>query len=336
MRITKRNGFTLVETLITLIMLGIFIMIINLSFNVMDNAKRWNEKITAEFYSDRNIDTMFSILENEIKYSGSLSMVLKKFENDVFLQEENAGISATNNKELIVQYASVDPLFFKKGESATECVAFSYGKVASPNISSPSNKWFTLYQSSLYTLGDLDTDFFEVTNIDKTPGYDLTKSSTISISPSLPEKADWLFFIRSVSTTEGSPVILDDNNYYYGELIAKIVFEYDDSEKIVKMDKFLPWNKSTKTATDSSYTLNLLSDVEEFKITYGYNRISDPATQSIRTGVYSEVVNDVGNFQDLFLKYVKLYVKIKNLEYEKAPDIEFFERERVFWLPGVL
>ena len=332
---TKKDGFTLAESLITLVLLSILIMMVYMSFGIMDNAKRWNEKITAEFYNDRNIDTMFSILENEIKYSGSLSMVLKKFDNGVFEPDANAGIYASNDKELIIQYASVEPLFFNISEE-TECIAYSSGKIAEPNIISPSEKWFTLYQNSLYTLGELKSDFFEVININKTPGAEIEKSSTITIEPPVPDDGDWLFFIRNISTTQGSPVILDDDNYYYGELIAKVALEYDDSEKLIKMEKSLPWNKSTNTATSSSYQSNLLNDVEEFRITYGYNRTSDPATQSIRTGNYSEVVDDVGNFQDMYLKYVKLYVKINNIDYENPQDTEYFERERVFWLPGVL
>lgn len=138
MRTHKRRAFTLVETLITMLILGIFMMIISMSFDIMDRAKRWNEKITAEFYNDRNIDTMFSILENEIKYTGSLSMVLKKYDNGVFVTDANAGISATNDEELVVQYASVEPLFFNKGDYATECIAYSSGKIAQPNISSTS------------------------------------------------------------------------------------------------------------------------------------------------------------------------------------------------------
>ena len=303
---SRRAGTTLIEMVIFLVISIIFISVVFMGIDIVIRSLEYSKKVIMNMYHQNQIEISLEILNKEIRNAGSMVSVVRNF--DKFKTEAaddilSRGILSEAENEFYVQYGVTFNFSLKDTESGT------YVKI----IKSPPKPPTISYGSG---------SFWQVIT---TEGFKESSSTTISLkeasltSLSSDNKysisADTETFVFFVHTPELlDKVLLINSKPYFGEQVAQSVFTYSESEKTLKMSKYLPF-------VDETVETLLLNNLESFEISYGIaETVSDITYHDY------EYLNDNEHWNKLNTLKIKFRTLIPKTN-------ETLTTKKIFWLP---
>src|SRR6056297_2016152 len=120
----KKNGTSLVEMLVLIIIGTIMITSVFSGINVIINSLQYSKKVMFKLYTRKDMDMTFEMLDFEIKRTGSLGPVVKGlpgFYNNSLIDEgnEDKGVFALSDNEFVIQYGVTYPfILLKQGNTS--------------------------------------------------------------------------------------------------------------------------------------------------------------------------------------------------------------------------
>jgi len=110
----RKNAYTLVEVLITILVMSIFFLIISVSFNATCTAIKTERYVYTKITAQDKFQVLFGIIEDTLKWSGSMNVFLKNVDGFKSIDSENGIQINTDKNKISVQTAVVDNLILKK------------------------------------------------------------------------------------------------------------------------------------------------------------------------------------------------------------------------------
>ncbi len=298
----RRSGFTLTEVLISLIIIFIFFTALMITFDVVTRSYDVNKTAVLRLYAEANIDNLFNIIEEELRYAGSMKNLLK-----LALDSSGTVINATDNT-VRIEYALSEKIILKKEEND------DYKDY--PIITDSTNTYFALfaskfpevYNNSLWALyydnlDDPATDIIQFINISKADSLSVTenlKATVIDaknkdgISPASSE----VRYISPFSYISTDTILKNsDGKTWYGEnaYVDTIYSTFTNDSTIIVMDKYIP-------TIESTFTIYIADAIKTFDIEK----------------------NDDGNYFEITVEYV---IHSGNFFAEE----KIFEKNRIFF-----
>jgi len=268
-------------------------------FDVTFKAYQYNRLQAAKLYAKTNIDGLFNIIEEELKYSGSQNDIM----NILYTNEATINSMAINDTKtaLTTQYALSEKIIMKRDDSSAENdIYFALFENSSLPITRINKKdetgkegLWSLHYSSLYpamTDTAVATKIIEYSEPGNGIQIYLENNATPGnyISPLLYEK------VVGDSSDDIPKIEIDDGKNWYGEIIyrTRIYLEAANptsgEASSIKMERHIP-------TIDASYTVNIIDDVDIFLV---------DATNNILTAT---VVYIVPGFDATFTKTQNFY-----------------------------
>ncbi|HPJ89051.1 MAG TPA: prepilin-type N-terminal cleavage/methylation domain-containing protein [Thermotogota bacterium] len=280
----KRDGLTLIEMTVVLVILTLFIYMVGTIFTVTFDAYQYNRKTVAKMAAQTNVDSFFEIFEKELMYSGSMHQVIANLpgfnQNPLKITRLNDGITKVET-----QYALAEKIILTKKDKGAYTSQTNIGEDAIENT------YFALYPSDFPATGS-NVDIWalayeELPSIGTPlPAASVTVVLIESASPVLVEltyststlKAMELT-LKNVDSIPGtytylSPLLYEPamngnlpikrvgSEEWHGEIICKNTF----SEKVENGATSLIVTKYIPTI-DATYTMTLIDHINYFEAT---------------------------------------------------------------------
>jgi prepilin-type N-terminal cleavage/methylation domain-containing protein len=127
MKKLRKNGFTMVELLITIAIFAVFLLFFIQIFNVIQTTLLINKKLTMQMYGETQVENAFSVIAKELQWGGSMygnihqaNFLDRNSSGTAILTEfmsEPATTILPGSATLTVQYAQVEKGILRKLES---------------------------------------------------------------------------------------------------------------------------------------------------------------------------------------------------------------------------
>jgi len=266
----RKSGFTLVEVIFTMVLLSLFMFVLTQVFNVTYRAYQHNRLLAGKMYAKSNIDGLFSIIEEELKYSGSQNKPL----NALFglSGDDLKAIKIEDSDTLITKYALAEKIILTRdypdsGGHPNIYLALFDAYLPASRIEEGEGLWALTYDN-LDDPTDAESDKItayksdETTKVNDKQGIELTfeDGSTLDyVSPLIYESSFGI-----LSDSEIDDAIQIKGAKWYGEIIYKTriyLAPPDDTLETssIKMEREIP-------TINKTYTVNILDSVESFNI----------------------------------------------------------------------
>ncbi|HOO33275.1 MAG TPA: prepilin-type N-terminal cleavage/methylation domain-containing protein [Thermotogota bacterium] len=273
----KRDGLTLIEMTVVLVILTLFIVIVGSTFTVTFDAYQYNRKTVAKMAAQTNVDSFFEIFEKELMYSGSMHQVIANLpgfnQNPLTIPTPNNGITKVET-----QYALAEKIILTKkdkdvytsqtniGEDATENTYFALYPSDFPATGSSVDIWTLAYTN----LPDIGVAVSEATVVliesaYSTPATDELKAMELTLKnvDSIPGTYTYLSPLLYEPAMNGNlPIKRVGSEEWHGEIICKNTF----SEKVENGATSLIVTKYIPTI-DATYTMTLIDHINYFEAT---------------------------------------------------------------------
>lgn len=120
-----------------------FMLALTITLEVIIKSYRINKTSVTRLYVETNIDSLFNIIEKELKYTGSMSDIIRMVKtksNDPELLDSDSGAKIdTESDEIEFQYALAEKIILKKHKDSDYSTT--------PEITEASKTYFALFQS---------------------------------------------------------------------------------------------------------------------------------------------------------------------------------------------
>jgi len=273
--VKKRNGLTLIEMTVVIVILTLFIVIVGNVFNVTFDAYQYNRKTVAKMAAQTNVDSFFEIFEKELMYSGSMHQVIANLpgfnQAPLKITRLNGGITKVET-----QYALAEKIILTKkdkdvytsqtniGEDATENTYFALYPSDFPATGSSVDIWTLAYTN----LPDIGVAVSEATVVliesaYSTPATDELKAMELTLKnvDSIPGTYTYLSPLLYEPAMNGNlPIKRVGSEEWHGEIICKNTF----SEKVENGATSLIVTKYIPTI-DATYTMTLIDHINYFE-----------------------------------------------------------------------
>jgi len=276
----KRHGTTLVEVLVSIVLFSIFMLMVTGVFRITYSAYEQNYLMAQRLYTESNMENLFSILEKEFMYQGSMGHVLAKLEGfpEESLSISDSGLVAT------ITYALAEKLVLsrenhdeypqdleKKNENGNgngnKFAFFAHFPAELPNWLEGKEKLWALNYDSFHEpqSAQLITAKFESNSDEELGTYVEVKNIEVNGENSN-EDEEPLNFIslfqkeKTLALTNKYFQIKEEgegNTDWRGERVYRTVFSWVDDT--VKMERYIP-------TVDATISMDLLDKVEGFCI----------------------------------------------------------------------
>jgi len=251
----------------SIVLLSLFILALVQVFDVTFKAYQYNRLQAAKLYAKTNIDGLFNIIEEELKYSGSnLDIVKQLYSEDI----DPIKINVTGN-QISTQYALSEKIILQKDpvvETGKYWALFP-ADIPKTRIDEGDGLWSLHYDdlnnpsSSTPTLIESMTAGTDETNGRRYITITIDGSDWGAyISPLLYEKA--VGFLSDTIPYK-TKIEINPGNDWYGEIIYRTRIYLESANPTsgeassIKMERHIP-------TIDASYTVNILDNVEEFRV----------------------------------------------------------------------
>ena len=285
MKLHRKDGFTLVEVIFTMVLLSLFMVALLQVFNITYKGYQHNRLLAGKMYAKSNIDGLFNIIEEELKYSGSQNKAL----NALFGLTSSDDVKAIkvddsgNSDSITTKYALAEKIVlthaYPEPEDDVYLALFEaqlpVSRIKDENdgttaIEDYEGLW-TLTYDDLVNPTDADPAKLRAykrdddTKINEKQGVELTFNSGDTpldyVSPIIYESS---FGLSSGSVISSIHIDENDKKEWYGEIIYKTRIYHSADDKMIRMEREIP-------TIDKTYTINILDSVESFNITENSN-----------------------------------------------------------------
>ena len=286
----KRSGITFIEMIVAMLIMSILIFVMLNIFQLTFEAYQFNRKIAAQLYSQSNVDNVFSTIEKELLFAGSMSEVLEhlpEFNTNEYFKITGPSTSVTINSQYALaekiiitkkyknEYPSID-IPSQISEEDYEKTYFALFESEFPKADSTNTKWAvefddiaSINNATIINISNSATLNVTLDGIDNTAVQIDAKTKTgttinstdlaLYISPLLYEKALNGSMPIELPTSSGS------KKKWYGEMIYNSTLTLDASD--IKLIKYIP-------TLDVTYEIILMDNVLSFEASKStYNSI---------------------------------------------------------------
>lgn len=286
----KRSGMTFVEMIVVMVILSLFTMIAVNVFKMTFDAYQFNRKVAAQLYAQSNVDNVFSTIEKELLYAGSMSEVingLPQFKGSDYFKISGPSTSVSINsiyalaekviitKKYIDYYDSDTNIYVYESDTnnATDNknkTYFALFEAEFPKAESGNYKWSIEFDdventnsATIINITHANQASVTFKNGNTATAVQITASDTSNIGIEPIDLATYISpFLYEKALEPGIPIELSDNNgsetLWHGEMIYNSTLTLVASDIILQ--KYIP-------TIASSYTIILMDNVESFEAT---------------------------------------------------------------------
>ncbi len=291
----RKKGYTLAEILVTLLVMSIFFLIISISFQATSTVIKTEQYVHQKLASQEKFQVLFGIMEDTLKWSGSMNTFLSKMDTFKEINSDNGISIDASGTRMTVQTAIVESLILKKIESDQATNVFlplSKSKFENRNYKA-------LFTEALLDYMMTGTDPATVINITAMPSpttlTDVGTETRITVTPTPPASMNYCFLIRDRNTDgdilkfeaiSDRPSFTDEG---YQIFINKFYLDRTEGEETGKIVM-----ETWKPGFTYSPTVILLENVKDFKLATTTTLESIHATVTVKipsnkSGNYFEI-----------------------------------------------
>jgi len=251
-----KSGFTFVELLVSLIILSIIMLILLQNMGMLNRVFVLNRKALLRAYAETNVENLFLIIEDELKYTGSLYFLLKNVDG---MRVEDESYKIEGDSTITVSYAVAEKIILNRETCGENYYYYALFESEFPSTNTSGVNWTVQFNS-------LDDDETEVKLL-KVEVYEGTNTTCggnalIILDSNIKDVDDnpttGLQFFIPVDYWELDKEIKIEGKNYYGERIATSTIYLNTENNTMIMKKYIP-------TIEKTYELWLMDNVISFE-----------------------------------------------------------------------